>query len=173
MEGFLQTHAQRREENMFAFNIWSGAALLSAAASLSIAALYTDGRRREIPHWLVAGIVVLWAFAAGLAPHALEGARWDAVFCGLGALAAGFAFHALGWLGGGDGKLLAALALWLGPKDLGLWLMSVAVIGLVLALIALSFREGSFRKRGIPFAWAMVPPAATLLIARAIDVGGR
>ena len=82
----------------------------------------------------------------------------------------GFGFHALGWLGGGDGKLLATLALWLGPTHLGLWLLGTATIGLALAMTALAFRNGDFRTRGIPFAWAMVPPAAMLLLSRAADL---
>ena len=155
---------------MLVYGMWLGTAALGGAVLLSLVALYTDGKRREIPHWLVVGSLVLWAMAAWLSPQSLEGARSDALLCGAGALAAGFGFHALGWLGGGDGKLLATLALWLGPNLLGLWLLGTAAIGLALALTALAFRNGDFRRRGIPFAWAMVPPAATLLLFRAIGL---
>ena len=134
--------------------------------------MYEDWRRREIPHWVVAGLVTWWIMAAWVVPSALDAARWTALVCGVGGLAAGYGFHALGWLGGGDGKLLAVLALWLGPKDLGLWLLGTAALGLLLSLLTLSRPTGDFRTRGIPFAWAMVPPAATLLIARAAALSG-
>ena len=120
----------------------------------------------------MAGLVALWPITVWLAPEVLGARPWAALVCGAGGLAAGYGFHALGWLGGGDGKLLAALALWLGPKDLGLWLLATAALGLLLALLALARPAGDFRTRGIPFAWAMVPPAATLLIARAAALSG-
>ena len=156
---------------MSASNAWFGIAVSGLATLIALIAIYTDGRWREIPNWLVAGLILLWAVAAWFAPEVLGTAPRSGLICGAVGLAAGYGFHALGWLGGGDGKLLAALALWLGPKDIGLWLLATATLGLVLALLALSRPTGDFRSRGIPFAWAIVPPAATLLIARAIAFG--
>ena len=87
------------------------------------------------------------------------------------ALAVGYLFFRAGWLGGGDGKLLGVLALWLGPNDVGLWLLATAVLGLLLVVLALIRPGGDFRARGIPFAWAMVPPASALLLSRAFVQG--
>ena len=157
---------------MFVSGAWLGSALLCGSCLLALVAMYTDARRREIPNWPVAGIALLWAIAAWLAPQSSGVAIWAALACGLGGLAAGYAFHALGWLGGGDGKLLGVLALWMGPKDLGLWLLATALLGLLLVLLALGRRTGDLRIRGIPFAWAMAPPAAVLLVARAVDWSG-
>lgn len=139
--------------------------------ALALVAMYTDWRGREIPHRLTIAFVLLWTAAAWLAPAAVGDEPWGALACGAVALLAGYGFHSLGWLGGGDGKLLAALALWLGPGNLGLWLLATAALGLVLVVLAFARRRGDFRARGIPFAWAMAPPAVVLLMARAAELG--
>jgi prepilin peptidase CpaA len=56
-------------------------------------------------------------------------------------LAAAIAFFAAGWLGGGDGKLMAAAALWLGFDDLLPYLAMVMILGGVLALTVLAYRQ--------------------------------
>lgn len=61
---------------------------------------------------------------------------------------AGVLFLALGifmfwmrWLGGGDAKLLAAAALWLGFDSVLPYLVLVAIMGGILAIVLLSFRS--------------------------------
>ena len=142
----------------------SGATALFGAAVIAVAALYTDVKHRTIPNWLVGGLAMFWALAGWLAPNA---SAWATLLCASGLLAAGYLFHRLGWLGGGDGKLMGALALWIGPWEFGLWLLGTAFLGLGLVLIALARPAGDFRTRGIPFAWAIVPPAVVLLVSRA------
>ena len=113
-------------------------------------------------------MVALWAVVAFANPDALGVARLEALTCGGLMLVLGFGLHAAGWVGAGDGKLLAVLALWLGPADLAFALFGTTALGLMLLLLAWTRPEGDFRERGIPFAWAIVPPAATLLLARAL-----
>ena len=149
-----------------------GLFVLCGASLIATAALYTDASRREIPHWLIGSLLLLWMLAAPLAPEAMNSSVWAALLCGAGALAAGLVFHRLGWLGGGDGKLLGVMALWLGPWDLGLWLIGTAFLGLLMVLLALARPGGDFQARGIPFAWAIVPPAVALLLARAASLVG-
>lgn len=48
---------------------------------------------------------------------------------------------ALGWLGGGDAKLLSASSLWIGPDLFVAYLVYVTLIGGVLALALLSYRD--------------------------------
>ncbi|MDD9961692.1 MAG: prepilin peptidase [Gammaproteobacteria bacterium] len=151
---------------------WTAAAALVGAVAVATATLYSDAKRREISHGLVVGLAALWLLAALLAPAAMGAAAWQALACGAGALGVGYVAYLLGWLGAGDGKLLGVLALWMGPRDLGLWLLGTAALGLALILIALARPGGDFRTRGLPFAWAMAPPAATLLAARALALGG-
>ena len=50
------------------------------------------------------------------------------------ALCVGIAVWQLGWLGGGDVKLIAALSLWAGPSHLAGLLLAIALGGGVLAL---------------------------------------
>lgn len=149
-----------------------GFVALLGAAALALAALYSDAKRREIPQHQPIGIAALWLAAAFAAPAALDATALAGLACGAVALVIGYGFYLAGWLGAGDGKLLAALALWMGhPLELGLWLLGVTALGLALILIALARPKGDFRTRGIPFAWAIAPPAATLLVARALALG--
>ncbi len=147
------------------------AAMLAAAMLGGGGAMWTDWRRREVPHGLVLGLAGLWCAAAVSAPTALGGEPGAALACGGAALAVGFLLFQLGWLGGGDGKLVGVLALWLGPQDLAIALVASAM--LMLLMLLMSRVPGGiglgFRSRGIPFACAVVPPAAALLAARALD----
>ena len=122
-----------------------------------------------VPDWAVLALLGLWGFSALLAPWALGTTPLAGLACGCAGLGAGFAFHALGWLGGGDGKLLAAVALWLGPSDVGFGLLAAAALLLPMCVAARRRPAGSLGD-GIPFACALAPPAAILLVARAIEV---
>ena len=84
---------------------------LGLVALLGIAAL-SDLRHRRIPNEIPASVALLWliALALGVAGSPLLG-----LATGLGLLAAGILVWRLGWLGGGDVKLIAALGLWAGP----------------------------------------------------------
>ena len=97
---------------------WVGPAALSGAVALALAAAWTDWRRREVPHWTVAGLLGAWLLAVVLAPEALGFDPWAGLLCGGVGLVTGLVCHGFGWLGGGDAKLLGVLALWLGPRDL-------------------------------------------------------
>lgn len=150
---------------------WPGTMALAVAAGLAAWTAWTDWRRREVPDWTVLTLVGLWGFAAVFAPGALGGTAMEGLACGAAGLAAGFVLHALGWLGGGDGKLLAAAALWLGPVDLGFGLLAAAA--LLLALwVGLRRRAADNRGDGIPFACALAPPTAVLLAARGVGLMG-
>lgn len=117
----------------------SSFALASGAGALLIAAAVSDLRRFTIPNWIVLALVVLYAIRCGmaaaagaaLAPMAL------AVLLALAVLAAGAVAFQRGWLGGGDVKLLAAAALWMPAGRLPDFLALVALLGGVLAVLAL------------------------------------
>ena len=66
-----------------------------------------------------------------------------AVHIGVGAavLVAGFLLFALGFVGGGDAKLLAAASLWIGYHDLVAYLVIVAQFGALLAIAILVYRR--------------------------------
>ena len=63
------------------------------------------------------------------------------VLCALLVLAVGFTLFALGWIGGGDAKLAAATALWLGFGLAMPYVISSALLGGVLTLAILALRQ--------------------------------
>ena len=106
--------------------------------ALAIALLYaaaTDLRRRQIDNWLTAGIALtapLHWWASGLS-------LWPGVAIQLGVALAAFAvlagLFALRMMGGGDVKLLSALALWIVPANFLKLLIVMALVGGVLTLL--------------------------------------
>jgi prepilin peptidase CpaA len=137
--------------------------LTTAAIALFLTAAITDVAGRRIPNRIVTclaavGIVRLVALLA--AAPAL-GAAWTSAAVDLGvALAvfgAGAAVFHLNLLGGGDVKLLAAGALWLGAASLWPFLVVTAVAGGVLALayIALSAAGRAEARAGLPYGVAI------------------
>ncbi len=67
-----------------------------------------------------------------LSNHLMVGAVVFAISIGM---------FAMGWLGGGDAKLLPAASLWIGPDLLGNYLVCVGLLGGVLALVLLRYRS--------------------------------
>ena len=116
-------------------------ALSLAALALLAGAAATDVRNRRIPNALPFGLALVGLARIGLdlaggvpaVPLAADVAGAAAVFV-LGAV--GFRF---GMLGGGDVKLLAAAALWIGSATLLAFLMATAVAGGVLAAAFLAW----------------------------------
>lgn len=107
------------------------------AAPLLVAALW-DLRHFRIPNVLTALMALAFVPAALLAPQPVD---WLAhVGAGAAVFAAGAVLFALRMLGGGDVKLAAAVALWLGSATLP-FLAVMAVAGGVLALGLLAGRR--------------------------------
>jgi prepilin peptidase CpaA len=77
------------------------------------------------------------------------------VSCALAMLAAGFALYAMGWVGGGDAKLFAAAALWLGWTHISTFAALTAIAGGVLAAIFIAWRL--LRLRFWPYRRGEVP----------------
>lgn len=72
------------------------------------------------------------------------------VAAGLLILAAGIVLFAVGGFGGGDAKLLAAGALWIGLENLLAYLLCVTVFGGLLALAILLYRKVPVEAYPIP-----------------------
>lgn len=90
---------------------------------------------------------VLLALSVGfIAAAPLAGLTWPLVLnyhlgaC-LAMLLASFAVFALGWVGGGDAKLMAGAALWLGFDHLPSFLFWTALLGGGLSLVLLTYRS--------------------------------
>ena len=107
-------------------------------AALVIAAAARDVVSFTIPNTLSVALIALFPVAAMAA--GLPAAVWSLnVLAGAAALAVGMGLFAAGWLGGGDAKLLAVCALWLGwPAAVDFAaITALAGGGLALALLAL------------------------------------
>lgn len=108
--------------------------LLAALAIALLVAAYTDMRRRQIDNELNAIIALAaplfwWASHMGLAEIG-----WQLALAG-GAFVVLAGLFALGAMGGGDVKLLVALALWIKPLWFAQLLMVMAVSGGVLTVV--------------------------------------
>jgi len=89
---------------------------------------------RRIPNILVAAVALLWLpHAANLDPALAVTSSGTA----LTVLAVVVGVWRLGWLGGGDVKLIAALSLWAGPGEVLVLLLAIALSGGALAMISL------------------------------------
>ena len=144
--------------------------LLAAAAGWDLASF-------TIPNFIniaVIAVFPLFALAAGLSLETV-GMHLLAGFAGL---AIGFLFFALGYIGGGDAKLFAGVALWLGFADLMPYALLASVFGGFLTLGLLIVRQWPLpamlarqpwilnlhdAKSGIPYGVALAAGAFILL----------
>ena len=88
----------------------------------------------RIPNWVVVTIAALYPIylLSAAQPVAWQGAL---VLAGL-VFAIGFGLYSFRLLGGGDVKLLAVVALWAGPVQITAFMLSTAIIGGLLAMVA-------------------------------------
>ena len=109
---------------------------------LLIAAAIKDAVSMTIPNWISLGLVGGFAVVA---PFVMSPADLGVhLLVGLGALAAGFSLFAVNRIGGGDAKLFAAAALWLGWAALPEFLFWMAIIGGLFCLVLLAARKAAF-----------------------------
>jgi prepilin peptidase CpaA len=94
----------------------------------------------RIANWLVILVVLSYVGLALLAQIGWDQIGWAAV-AAVAVLAVAFAFFAFGWIGGGDAKLAAATALWIGLSFMLQYLIYAALLGGALTLIILAFRR--------------------------------
>lgn len=133
-------------------------------AGLLLWAAIDDARRRIIPNWLTATVAIgaigwWWANGLPIQPDILL-----RVAFAIGAFLVFAGLFALGAMGGGDVKLIAAVALWLTPFQLLRMLVWMALLGGVLT-VAMLVRARIRRDKGtpeIPYGVAIV--AATLFV---------
>ncbi len=129
-----------------------------------------------ISNWIPAILVVGFMVLAPLAGMDLAtiGWHWAAA---IAVLLIGFGCFAMGWIGGGDAKLAAAIMLWFGPAQGLAFIGFSAVLGGALTLLMLMFRRavppGAFARlpwvdrlhqqdEGVPYGIALA--AAALII---------
>lgn len=99
--------------------------------------LFTMTIPNRVSLLLVAGFAVL-APAVGLSPEVVG---FHLLAAGI-ALAVGILFFALGWMGGGDAKMMTAIALWFGlTPSLVDFMLIASVYGALLTLAVVYFRS--------------------------------
>lgn len=146
--------------------------LLIALAIALLFAAATDIQRRQIDNWLNAAIAlgapVFW-WASGLA-------LWPDVALQLGVAVAAFALlaglFAFGMMGGGDVKLLTALALWIEPNAFLQLLIIMALAGGVLTIVmgAYHFLRQQKERLAIPYGVAIAFGGLWVLFPKLIAV---
>lgn len=119
-----------------------------------LAVLWLDSTRYTIPNWLVGGVLLAYPFAVFTSPIPVD---WQMAIAGAAVvLVLGFIVFSLRWMGGGDVKLIAALALWVGLKHLADFIFIVALLGGALSLFLWGFRKllpyipGKPKKENLP-----------------------
>lgn len=93
----------------------------------------------RIRNGLVLALLAAYVLLAPLAGFTLEEIAWSAAIAA-GLLIVSFVFFARGWMGGGDAKLLAVTALWLGFDHAPAFLIYTALFGGALTFAILQLR---------------------------------
>ena len=122
-------------------------ALMAFAASSDLFTMTISNRVTLI---LVGGFVAL-ALCSGMNLHDIL------IHAGAAAavLSVTFVFFARGWIGGGDAKLAAATALWLGFDHLVVYLLYASLFGGALTLVLLQFRQWPLPYQFAGHAWLL------------------
>ena len=146
--------------------------LLCALAIALVVAAFTDLRRRQIDNWLNGAIALtapLFWYASGLA-------LWPDLAWQLGIALAAFAvfagLFALKAMGGGDVKLLTALALWIKPMWFLKLLMMMALVGGLLTVVfgAWYVARRQRDKLAVPYGVAISSAALWVLASQYLPV---
>lgn len=118
---------------------------LVLALTLLMPAVYYDITERRIPNRLIA-LFILVIPAVLFLQHGASVLPYHLAAAGIVFLLV-FIFWLLGWLGAGDVKLLALVALIVGLSLVPELLLNTALCGLVLAVVAIVLK-GAFRQTG-------------------------
>jgi prepilin peptidase CpaA len=145
---------------------WIATVLLGVLALLLVSAGIQDVRTREIANWknaVIALMAPLWWWANGLAIWPDMAMQLGVAALVLALFAGAFAF---GQMGGGDVKLIAALALWLPVVPLVWMLVLMSLLGGVLTLVMLVERKLRPRDAVLEIPYGVAIVIAALLVLR-------
>ena len=115
--------------------------LLLVFPALAIVGALKDLTSYTIPNWVSLALICAFVPAALVvgAPLAQVG---TCLAVGVGGLVLGMGMFAAGWIGGGDGKLFAACALWLGWPAALPFMLYTGLAGGALTFAILALRSG-------------------------------
>ena len=106
-----------------------------------------------IPNRISLALIAAFLICAVLAGLSLEQIMMH-LACGGLILAIGIGMFAAKLLGGGDAKLMAASAIWVGPDNLMIYFLVISILGGVLALALLAYRRFPAQSLALPD-WAL------------------
>lgn len=107
-----------------------------------------------IPNRITLGLAALFLVVALAVGMPLDTLIYSHLAAGLIVLAGCFAVFAIGGFGGGDAKLLASAALWIGLEHLADFLVGVTLAGGLLAVAILAYRRFPLVEPKVP-EWAI------------------
>jgi prepilin peptidase CpaA len=149
-----------------------------------VLAAISDFRTLRIPNYLTVALAVVFPLAALASGQHVD---WlSHLEAGFAVFAGGAVLFALGYMGGGDVKLLAATALWAGLGQVVPLLATVAIVGGGFALIMLMLRHHfvqtvllaslhripNFAQKQMPIPYGIPIAIAGLLMAPMLPVFG-
>ncbi|HEY2707478.1 MAG TPA: prepilin peptidase [Caulobacteraceae bacterium] len=147
--------------------------VLGVFAVLVIVAALKDLSSFTIPNWISIALIVAFAPAALLVGVSL-GTIGISFGVGVGVLALAVGMFALGWIGGGDAKLMAAAALWVGLRGLAPYAVYTAIAGGALAVLLVMLRSSWMRplaEAGPRWARRLATPGESAPYGVAIAIG--
>ena len=115
------------------------AMMLCAFPALVIVGALKDVTTMTIPNW-VSGVLILAFFPTALVSGLPLADVLAHLGVGVAALVAGMVMFAVRWVGGGDAKLLAAAALWLGVAGMPQFLLWTGIAGGLFAVLLMQAR---------------------------------
>jgi prepilin peptidase CpaA len=99
-------------------------------------AIVLDATKLTIPNWISVGLVI------GFILYCFAGAEdiqvWQHVLVGAAVLIIAAGLYLMRWMGGGDVKILAAIALWAGPLQILPFLLLTTLFGAAIAVAMLA-----------------------------------
>ena len=138
--------------------------LLAALAIALLIAAFTDMKSRKIANWLNAAI----ALAAPVFWWASDMTMWPEVAIQLGLAVATFLvlsiLFAIRAMGGGDVKLLTALALWVAPEHFWKLLVMMVLLGGVLTVVMAGLHAMRRQKHKLAIPYGVAISAAGLWV---------
>jgi prepilin peptidase CpaA len=142
-DGDCGTEAAAANRRPFAFSedeMVAEALIFIVLPALLLAAAVWDLASFTIPNFLQIGLLA--AFALLMLVHPLSASEFGMhLLAGFVGLVVGFTLFSFGYIGGGDAKLFACMALWFGMNDLLSYTLVASVFGGALTLGLLAMRN--------------------------------
>jgi prepilin peptidase CpaA len=117
------------------------------------AALF-DLTTMTIPNWLTAMLALLFLVAAAMTGMPLREIGLHTAV-GFVSLLVGMGLFACGWIGGGDAKLMAVVAMWVGWAQALPYFLVASILGGALTLVILGYRNLPLPIFVMRHTWAM------------------